>query len=181
MTRGGRRRASDVGETLLELLISIVLLGIAATSIFGLMTSSIDASVIHQKQSVAGSILDNFAEYLQNENVAPYVKCPGAVAAYGTTYRDAFLTKLADSTSKVYEPKYIVGGTPRYTLTVSVEGGVLHAATDTDPATVTYGVNCASVVATDPAATSGLEKLLVTVSSTDSKVDEKTVIVKRTL
>jgi type II secretory pathway pseudopilin PulG len=171
MTKGWARRSpTEVGETLLELLISVVLLGIATTAILGSMSSSIDASAIHEKQSTAGSILDNFAEYLQNEAVAPYVKCPSAPSTYNG-YRNAFLTLLADSSSRVYEPKYLQGGSPRYTLSVDVVPGVIQPVGD-DPG-VRYNGNCAS------AETSGLQQLSLVVTSTDSKVDETTTIVKR--
>ena len=171
MTKGWTRRCpTDLGETLLELLISVVLLGIATTAILGSMSSSIDASAIHEKQSTAGSILDNFAEYLQNEAVAPYVKCPSAPSTYNG-YKNAFLVLLADSSSKVYEPKYVQGGSPKYTLSVIVTPGLMQSVGD-DPG-VRYNGDCAT------AETSGLQQLTLVVTSTDSKVDEKTIIVKR--
>jgi type II secretory pathway pseudopilin PulG len=161
---------SDRGETLLELLISTMILGIASTSIFGLAQMAIGASDIHHKQTVAGSILDNFAEYMQTPTSAPYVACPGAVAAYDAD-RTSFETALSTASSKVYEPDFKVGGTVRYTVNATIQGGDLQPA-GSDPSVVFAGT-CTSVE------TAGLQQLTLTVTSKDSRASESTVIVKR--
>src|SRR5687767_1948003 len=97
----------DLGETLIEVLISVAILGLATTAILGLLQTSIGASDIHHKQSVAGSILDNFAEFMLNDASAPYADCPNADAAYDTN-RSTFQSQLDTASSKVYEPDYVV-------------------------------------------------------------------------
>jgi type II secretory pathway pseudopilin PulG len=163
------RASRDNGETLLEILISVVILGIATTAVLGLMQTSVGASDIHHKQTVAGSILDNFAEYMQTAS-APYVPCPGAVAAYDTD-RTTFETALSTATSKVYEPDFNVGGTVRYTLSTTIQGGTSQAA-GSDPSVV-FGGTCASLE------TAGLQQLTLKVTSRDTLASESSVIVKR--
>jgi type II secretory pathway pseudopilin PulG len=164
------RPIGDNGETLLEILISVVILGVSTTAVLGLLQISVGASDIHHKQSVAGSILDNFAEYMQTDASAPYVTCPGAVAAYGTD-RTNFEAALATATSKVYEPDFKVGGTLRYTLSTTIQGGDAQPI-GSDPSVV-FGGTCASVEA------SGLQQLTLTVTSKNTMASESTVIVKR--
>ena len=149
---------------------SVAILGIATTGVLGLLQTSIGASDIHHKQSVAGAILDNFAEHMLNEASAPYTVCPGAVTAYNTN-RSSFESQLDTASSKVFEPDYVVSGTARYTLSMTVQGGELQAA-GADPSVVFSG-------ACTDAEVSGLQQLTLTVASLDTKAMESTVIVKR--
>jgi type II secretory pathway pseudopilin PulG len=160
----------DRGETLVEVLMSVTILGIATAGVLGLLQTSIGASDIHHKQSVGGSILDNFAEYMLDEASAPYTVCPAAVTAYDTN-RSTFESQLDTASSKVFEPDYVVGGTARYTLSMTVQGGELQAP-GSDP-TVVFSGTCAG------AELSGLQQLNLTVASVDTKATESTVIVKR--
>lgn len=168
--RGRGFAGRDRGETLVEVLMSVAILGIATTGVLGLLQTSIGASDIHHKQSVAGAILDNFAEHMLNEASAPYTVCPGAVTAYNTN-RSSFESQLDTASSKVFEPDYVVSGTARYTLSMTVQGGELQAA-GTDPSVVFSG-------ACTDAEVSGLQQLTLTVASLDTKATESTVIVKR--
>jgi type II secretory pathway pseudopilin PulG len=149
---------------------SVAILGIATTGVLGLLQTSIGASDIHHKQSVAGSILDNFAEHMLNEASTAYTVCPGAVAAYNTS-RSSYESQLDTASSKVFEPDYVVDGTARYTLSMTVQGGEPQAA-GSDPSVVFSG-SCAA------AETSGLQQLTLSVASLDTMATESTVIVKR--
>lgn len=64
MTGPRDRRGSDGGETLIELLVTIVLLGIAGVAILGAMMIAIDSSVLHRRQAQAQAGLRSWAEQL---------------------------------------------------------------------------------------------------------------------
>ena len=160
---------SDRGETLLELIISIAILGVASTSIFGLAQMAIGASDIHRKQSVAGRILDDFAEYFQNEQKSPYHACPSDTTPTYSADRTNFVSDLATASSPVYDP-----AGSRYTLSMTVSTGVpapgsTPSVTYPDPATP-----AACATATDK----GIQQLTLTVASADGNAIESVQIVK---
>ena len=152
------------GETLLEILIAVAIMGIATAAILGLFQGSIAASTIHKQQSVAGSLLDNFAEYMQDQGTAPYTDCPGgAAAAAYIADMNTFVGLTQTSTSPVFEPD-----ANKYQLAVAVSAGQI-GAPGSNPS-VTYG----SCTAPDQ----GVQRLTLTVSSMDSKVSESVQVVK---
>lgn len=53
---------NDEGETLLELLIAVAIMGIAVVAIVGGVATSILMSDIHRKQATAGAYVRNYAE-----------------------------------------------------------------------------------------------------------------------
>jgi type II secretory pathway pseudopilin PulG len=91
----------DRGESLLELLVAIAIMGIAAVAIFGALLTSVKVSDYHRKQTSAGAAVRNFAEKLtQYIATGGYVSCagtysPGYVAPAGLT---------AATTSVLYWP-----------------------------------------------------------------------------
>lgn len=63
---------SEVGETLVELLIAIVLLGIAGTAVITTITMGVKAASINTATSVDQNVLRNWAEQIA---AMPYVDC----------------------------------------------------------------------------------------------------------
>jgi type II secretory pathway pseudopilin PulG len=65
------------GETLLELVISIAILGLAIVAIASGITVSTMLSGLHRKQATAGTYVRAYAEAIQNTVAGPlgYVKC----------------------------------------------------------------------------------------------------------
>ena len=59
----GRR---DAGESLIELLIAVAIMGIAVVAVVGLITTGIVMSDIHHKQAIAGAYVRDYAEYVEN-------------------------------------------------------------------------------------------------------------------
>ncbi|HVK26256.1 MAG TPA: type II secretion system protein [Actinokineospora sp.] len=67
---------SDRGETLIELLIAVVILGVGAVAIGAGLTTGVLASDIHRKQSTAGATVRDYGEAIQHAvATGGYVAC----------------------------------------------------------------------------------------------------------
>jgi type II secretory pathway pseudopilin PulG len=64
---GLRRRGRDDGETLIEMLLSITILGICVVGLGAAIAFAVRASGIHRGQAEASRFLHNYAETLQSE------------------------------------------------------------------------------------------------------------------
>lgn len=62
----GRRFGSDRGETLVEVLAAVVILGIAGVAVMAGLLLSVKASDIHRKETASGAYVKNYAEAIQN-------------------------------------------------------------------------------------------------------------------
>ncbi|WP_051247339.1 type IV pilus modification PilV family protein [Nocardioides halotolerans] len=73
---------SDDGATLVETLVAVVILGIAAVAILGGLQLSVMASDIHRKQTSDGALVRGYAEAIEQhlDVTANYVRCAGANA-----------------------------------------------------------------------------------------------------
>jgi type II secretory pathway pseudopilin PulG len=71
-----RRDDCDRGETLLELIIAIAILGVCVVAIGSGIAMSITISALHRNQATAQDSLHNFAETLQNS----YIACTATTA-----------------------------------------------------------------------------------------------------
>jgi prepilin-type N-terminal cleavage/methylation domain-containing protein len=77
------RLKDDRGETLLEVLVAVVILGIAAVAIVSGMAVNIKVSDIHRKQANAGVYVRNYAESLESTVAGGgYAAGTAAYAAY---------------------------------------------------------------------------------------------------
>ncbi|MFE5538944.1 prepilin-type N-terminal cleavage/methylation domain-containing protein [Streptomyces sp. NPDC056492] len=76
--RPARRRRGEEGETLIEVLVAVVLMGVAFVTVFGGMGTAIISSVAQQKVTGADSVIRSAAEKVVG---APYVSC---ASGYGT-------------------------------------------------------------------------------------------------
>jgi type II secretory pathway pseudopilin PulG len=68
--------ANDRGEALLEVLIAVVIMGIAFVAIIGGLVTSVLLSDVHRKQATAGSAVRDYAETIEKYVAAGhYVPC----------------------------------------------------------------------------------------------------------
>ena len=75
--------ADDRGETLIEIIAAVSILGIAAVAIAGTMTISVKVSDYHRKESDAGAAARNYAEAIERYVAAAapnYMNCAAANA-----------------------------------------------------------------------------------------------------
>ena len=99
--RTHRASVGDGGETLLELLVAVAIMGIAVVAVVGGIATSILISDIHRKQTTAGWAVRDYAAYISR---AGYHDC-GDTAYYrsAAAYRppsgyDADIVSVADWT-----------------------------------------------------------------------------------
>jgi type II secretory pathway pseudopilin PulG len=89
MRRG--RRGKDGGETLIELLATIAIMGTAVLVIIGATGTAIHLSDIHRKQATAGAYMRAFAEAIEArvaDSPTGYVSCttPNIASTYNGYY-----------------------------------------------------------------------------------------------
>lgn len=78
--------SGDRGETLIELLISIVIMGVAVVAIFESFSTTILVSGAHRKQATAGAYVRDYAEFLENTIATPNGYKSGATTTSYPTY-----------------------------------------------------------------------------------------------
>ena len=61
-----RRDGADRGESLLELLVALAIMGLAVVAVVGGLSTSIMMSDIHRKQATAGAYVRDYAEAIQS-------------------------------------------------------------------------------------------------------------------
>lgn len=73
------------GETLVELLVTVVILGVAAVTILGAMLLGIFSSDVGRKQSTSSAYARSFAEAIQKsvDTNGGYASCGSALSTYG--------------------------------------------------------------------------------------------------
>jgi type II secretory pathway pseudopilin PulG len=153
-------RADERGETLVELLITIVILGIAVVAIVGGLMTSIQMSDIHRKQATSGSYTQDYAESVDRYVAAGnYVACAGQPSRPDYSAAFAFVTMPAEYKNLYAAPV----ATYRYW----------------DP-TWTAGSSASPWMTTCSAATDqGLQQVTVQVRSKDGRAAEQAVVVVR--
>ncbi|WP_182380183.1 type II secretion system protein [Nocardioides sp. WS12] len=146
-----RDTRSDAGATLVEVLVSLIILSTAGLAVMAGLQMSILTSDIHRKQSTGGAYVRSYAEAIEkylNTN-GNYVKCAGA-DAYNV---NAVLTELDGLPSNF---------TPHHAAAAPIAG---------DGSVITTG-SC-------PSRDTGVQRLRLTMVSNDGRGTERLTIVVR--
>jgi type II secretory pathway pseudopilin PulG len=89
--RRRRGRGHERGETLIELLFAIAIMGTAVVTILGATATAIHLSDVHRKQATAGAYLRAFAESIEARvagSPTGYVSCTTKDGPYRSYYTD---------------------------------------------------------------------------------------------
>jgi Tfp pilus assembly protein PilE len=98
---------ADRGETLVELLITIVIMGVTVVAVVGGLMTSIQMSDIHRKQATAGAAVRDYAETVDRYTGSTgYVACAPASAYSPSTVG---FTAPAGYTASVASVRYWTG------------------------------------------------------------------------
>lgn len=74
-------RRDDRGETLIELLVAVAIMGVALVAVMAGLGTSVLVSDIHRKQATAGAVLRNYAEAINSAVTnGGYVACASSAA-----------------------------------------------------------------------------------------------------
>jgi prepilin-type N-terminal cleavage/methylation domain-containing protein len=74
--------SEDRGETLIELLVAVAIMGVALVAIIGAFGASITMSDVHRKQASAGAAVRNYAELVTNYVAGTGYSSCAAASAY---------------------------------------------------------------------------------------------------
>jgi type II secretory pathway pseudopilin PulG len=93
------RPAGAQGETLVELLVAVVIMGIAVVAVVGGIATGITMSDIHRKQATAGAYVRDFAEAIENGVATASKYTTGAAAA--ATYKPLYTPPNTSYTASI--------------------------------------------------------------------------------
>lgn len=83
MRRAWGATRDDRGETLVELMVAVAILGIAAVAILSGLILSVKASTLHGNQASGGAYVRSFAEAIQNHvDANGFTGCASAASTY---------------------------------------------------------------------------------------------------
>ena len=82
----GRTRGDDSGDTLIEVLMSLVIMSITVVALLGAFSTALSASAVHRNLAVTDTVLRSVSESVysafQQTNPAIFASCPTATASY---------------------------------------------------------------------------------------------------
>lgn len=128
----------EQGETLVELMVAIAIIGIAAVAILSGLLLSVKASTVHRNQATGGAYVRSFAEAIQNHvDANGYTACGSAAGVYqGVSVPDLpsgytkAVANLQSWTGSAWGA-CTADGIQRVQLTVTSTGDASHRAVET--------------------------------------------------
>jgi Tfp pilus assembly protein PilE len=101
------RITDDRGESLVELLITIVIMGITVVAVMGGFLTSITMSDVHRKQATVGGLARDYAERVERfVSGTGYAACAGTSAYAAGTVGFALPTDYSSYTAQVTSVRY---------------------------------------------------------------------------
>lgn len=133
MDRKGGAGAGDRGETLIELLVALTILGIAGVAILAGVMTSIRASTVHGNEARGGAFVRSFAEAVQSSVDAGGYKATCAAATNVTNgYAAVAVVDFPTGYSRaVTACTELANGIQKVTLTVTSTGDSSRRAVET--------------------------------------------------
>ena len=119
MIRLSRSLGNQEGTTLIEVLITVAILGIAFVSIMGGMGTAIISSALHRHQATGQAGIRSFVEAIKKDT---YVEC--ATAYPGTSYTPPTAANQGTSFITSTSVDFLVTGTSTFTTTCPPDSGV---------------------------------------------------------
>lgn len=152
----GRRSAGERGETLVELLITVVILGIAFAALLSGLGTAIGSTRIHRQQANADTVMVSVADSVKSQVLNPYKTCNTI------------------SSSNTYNP------TNGVTLPTSNSGGVNWASSNIVLTSVSKWSGTAWVTCASGVADNGSERVTITITTPGTPSTVETIeVVKR--
>ena len=91
MVRHADDQGTDAGFSLIEILISIAIMGIAMVAVLGALATQVKGAGLHRDESNAGSVVASAAEQVQAVTYAACTASTSPLASYQTAARQAAL------------------------------------------------------------------------------------------
>jgi type II secretory pathway pseudopilin PulG len=167
MRSGARRDRGQRGETLVELLVAISILGTGVVALLGGIGTSILVSDVHRKEATVDTVVHSYAEAIESAVAAApsaYVDCAGS---------DAYSTPIGFSVPSGYDAT--VTNVQYWTGTDFSAPGY----PCTSEAAQTLSSAGARAVAKATVSDTGIQKLTLVVSSTNTKAGATLALVIR--
>jgi prepilin-type N-terminal cleavage/methylation domain-containing protein len=157
----GRLLQAEDGFSLVEVLITIVIVGVTFAALLGGLITTITVSSLHRKQATADSVARSAAEWIKDGVQTPYATSCAGVGMYSVSG----LPKPAGYSVAIQSVEYwdgagAVAGTP-YALNSGIGGHL-------GPACPAGGDK-------------GLQRITIVVTSSDPQISETVQVIKRTL
>jgi prepilin-type N-terminal cleavage/methylation domain-containing protein len=144
---------AEKGFSLVEVLVTIVIVGITFSALLGGLITTITVSSLHRKQATADSVARSVAEWIKDSVANPYANC-GGVGAYSLSG----LQKPSGYAAAITSVEYWDGAMPVAGTPYSLDSHI--------------GSSCSG-------GDKGVQRITIAVTSADGQVQETVQVLKR--